>query len=137
MMAKNVYKVFATAVLVAGLCIGCGQSAPELVQFGAASPERRAEFIGAVEGALKGFDGFKDQKATVGKIDDGGRETIAIRSDGANPMELERAVAVVITNVALKYRGVGFMKMGEGAWKVLIPDDTPIPVSGDFGLNIQ
>ena len=65
------------------------------------------------------------------------RETIAIRSDGANPMDLERAVAVVITNVALKYRGVGFMKMGEGAWKVLIPDDTPIPVSGDFGLNIQ
>ena len=99
--------------------------------------QRKADFIKAIESALKGFDDLDDPSVAISLFDDGGRQTVSIRSDGANPRAIERAVAVVVTNVELKYSGVGFMRMGERAWKILVPDETQIPVEGDFGLNIQ
>ena len=108
------------------------------VRLGKATPERRAEFLKAVGDAIKGFDDLVDNpKFSVGVIDDGGRDTVAVRCEGANPLELGSAVSIVVTNIALKYPGVRFAEMGEGAWKVILPDDTEIPRTGDFGLKIQ
>lgn len=134
---SGLVRMISFAALAAIFCIGCGQSSPATIQFGAAPLQRKADFIKAIESALKGFDDLDDPSVAISLFDDGGRQTVSIRSDGANPRAIERAVAVVVTNVELKYSGVGFMRMGERAWKILVPDETQIPVEGDFGLNIQ
>ena len=130
-------RLLSIAALLAAFCGGCGSSAPETVKFGSATAARKSGFLKAVEDALKGFDDLSDPSVAIALFDDGGRKTVSIKSTNANPRAMERAVAVVVTNIALKYSGVGFMRMGEGAWKILIPDETLIPVEGDFGLNIQ
>ncbi len=134
---KSFVRLLLVFALLAAFCGGCGSSAPETVKFGSATAERKSGFLKAVEDALKGFDDLNDPSVVIGLFDDGGRETVSIKSNNPNPRAMERAVAVVVTNIALKYSGVGFMRMGEGAWKILIPDETQIPVEGDFGLNIQ
>ena len=137
-MTMHVLPRFLSVVaLLAAFCGGCGSSATETVKFGSATVERKSEFLKAVEDALKGFDDLDDPNVTIGPFDDGGRKSVAIRSNNPNPRAMERAVAVVVTNIALKYPGVGFMRMDEGAWKILVPDEVPIPVEGEFGLNIQ
>ena len=125
-------------LLLTVFCGGCGPSAPETVKFGSASAERKAEFIKAVELALAGFDDLKaNPKVTIGIIDDGGRDAVAVRCDGANRRAVESAVSVVVTNIAIKYPGIRFVMIDEGSWKVRIPDETDIPKSGEFGLSIQ
>ena len=48
---------------------------------------------------------------------------------------LMRALSVAITNLSLEYPGLGFMMDDGGTWRVLMPDDVQIPVSGGFGIG--
>lgn len=131
-------RLLPVVALTAAFCAGCGPSVPETVKFGSASPDRRAEFIKAVELALAGFDDIKENpRVSVGIIDDGGHDAVAVRCDGANRRGVESAVSVVVTNIAIKYPGIRFMMIDGGSWKVCIPDETEIPKTGEFGLNIQ
>ena len=135
---EGLVRIFSFVALTVIFCVGCERTAdPVRVQFGVATLQRKADFIKAIENALKGFDELNDPTVSIALFDDGGRQTVSVKSDGSNPRAMERAVAVVVTNIALKYSGVGFMRMSEGAWKILIPDETLIPVEGEFGLNIQ
>ena len=131
-------RLLPVVALLGAFCAGCGSSSPETVKFGSAAPDRQAEFIKAVELALAGFDDIKENpRVSVGIIDDGGRDTVAVRCDGANRRGVESAVSVVVTNIAIKYPGIRFMVIDDGSWKVCIPDETEIPKTGEFGLNIQ
>ena len=136
-MMNGFARLVSFAMLLLAFCVGCERAASTMVQFGAAPLQRKADFIMAIESALKGFENLNSPGVKIDLIDDSGRKTVSIRADGANHRAVERAVSVVVTNIALKYSGVCFFKMGEGAWKVFIPDETQIPVEGGFDLNIK
>ena len=55
---------------------------------------------------------------------------------GLTLMFAASALSVALTNLSLEYPGLGFMQNDDGnTWKILMPDDIRIPVSGGFGID--
>ncbi len=124
------------SLMAVALLAGCGKrDEPVLVGFGEASPARRMEFAKAVVEKLKGFDDLSGPKVVVAIKDVGGMPLVTLHDSGEFPRAFEHAISVVLTNVSFKYPGIGFMAIGDGGWKLLMPNDMRIPLEGDFGLK--
>ena len=123
------------ALLLLGL-VGCGRSGRDVVVFGKATPERRAEFVGAVVRACAEFDGLDGPDVKFEVTTNDSRCTIAVTSETAKTAELQGALSVALTNLSLDYPGLGFMLDDDGiTWRILMPPDMRIPVSGSFGIG--
>ena len=131
---NSVYMRLATGLLLAILA-GCGKSQPEMIAFGSAPTERREAFAQAVAAAMKGYEELEDAKIQVSVAMEAGRPVVIVRGASMPPKMLERGVSVAVTNIALRYPGVGFMAVDELTWRVLLPDGLAIPASGEFGVG--
>ncbi len=124
------------SLMMASLLAGCGKKdEPALVGFGEAPPARRMEFAKAVVEKLKGHDDLGGPKVVIEIKDAGGMPLVTLHDSGEFPRAFEHAISVVLTNVSFKYPGIGFMAIGDGGWKLLMPNDMRIPLEGDFGLK--
>lgn len=132
-MTKFRFAVLACMLLAIALLQGCGDSGCALVSLGEAAPERRAEFTSAVAAALRGFEDLDSQGVQIAVVD----EKITVRGGRIKAMDLENALSVALTNMALKYPGIGFMATGDGGWIILMPSEMKIPEQGDFGLEFK
>ena len=128
------YMRLAAGFLLAILA-GCGKSQPEMVALGSAPAERRDAFVQAVAAAMKGYEELEDPKIQVSVSEDDGRPVIIVRGEAMSPKMLERGVSVAVTNIALRYPGVGYMAVDELSFKVLLPDGLAIPACGEFGVG--
>ncbi len=123
-------------MMAVALLAGCGKKdEPALVGFGEASPARRMEFAQAVIEKLKGNDDLGGSKVIIELKDVDGMPLVTLHGNGVLPRAFEHAISVVLTNVSFKYPGIGFMAIGDGGWKLLMPNDMRIPSEGDFGLK--
>ena len=114
---------------------GCGDSGRALVKLGDAAPERRAEFATAVARACAGYDGLDGTNVIFGISTNSAGCFATVACGGMSRAALQRALSVAVTNLALEYPGLGFMMDDDGTWKILMPDDVKIPVSGGFGIG--
>ncbi len=128
------YMRLAVGLLLA-ILTGCGKSQPETVAFGSAPAERRDAFAHAVAEAMKGYEELDDPKIHVSVSAEDGRPVIIVRGEAMSPKMLERAVSVAVTNIALRYPGLGYMAVDELSFKVLLPDGLAIPACGEFGMG--
>ena len=129
----------AAALLLAAVA-GCEKSAPAVPQvtLGEAEPARREAFVKATVAALKSFEELDvpSMKISYAAGPDGKLTVFAKSETRANPEIPEKALALALANVALSYPGIGFMAEGDRAWRVLLPDEVKIPVSGPFDFGI-
>ena len=134
---------FACIVLVSAL-LGCDSREPsifdsEMVTWGSASPERRMAFAENVVKAMRDFDGLYGAQIKIDIVEiSPGNPTVRVKGEtDKKNADLERQVSVAVTNFSLKYPGIGFIKEEDGSWRVIIPDDMSVPVSGDFKLKFS
>ena len=133
----SIARLFAAAVLT--VFAGCGEPEQATVEFGKASEGRRAEFASAVAAALKGFEDLDSQGVQIAVSNAVGAVTpqVTVRGGNIEPQVLGKALSVALTNMSFKYPGIGFMATGDGGWRILMPDEMKIPVTGEFGLDIR
>lgn len=131
-MMKGTIACVSAAVLM--IVAGCGGPEQASVGFGEASAARKSQFAAAVAAALKGFEDLDSQGVQIDVSKDGQTPQITVRGGRISPQALEKALRVALTNMSFKYPGIGFMATGDGGWKILMPDEMKIPVSGEFGL---
>ena len=118
---------------------GCGsqERGRKLMALREATLERKAEFADAVVRACAAFeeldgDGVKFEIVTTNATEC----YVTVRGENVKPPELQEALSVALTNLSLEYSGLGFMQNDDGAtWKIIMPDDIRIPVSGEFGIG--
>ena len=124
------------SLMAVALLAGCGKKdEPVLVGFGEAPSARRMEFAQAVVEKLKGFDELGSSKVIIEIKDVDGMPLVMLHGNGVLPRAFEHAISVALTNMSFKYPGIGFMAIGDGGWKLLMPNDMRIPAEGDFGLK--
>lgn len=130
----------AGALALAIVCLtGCGPERIEKIAWSEAAASRRVEFVESMVKAMRDFDDLYGSRIKIDIVDAAsGNPTVTVNglSDKATA-DLERPVSVAITNFAMKYPGIGFMFDKDGKWRILIPADMLIPVSGDFNLNFS
>lgn len=129
----------AIACVVAALMVlgGCGGSEQAMVAFGEAPAARKVQFADAVAAELKGFEDLDAQGVQISVSDANPSPQVTVRGGRISPADLEKALGVVLTNMAFRYPGIGFMADGEGGWLILMPDDMKIPVAGEFDFGIK
>ena len=116
---------------------GCGRQEQATVGCGEATAARKAEFAAAVAAALKGFEDLDSQGVQITVSDKASVPQVTVRGGRISPAALENALGVVLTNIAFKYPGIGFMATGDGGWRILMPDEMKIPVTGEFGIALK
>lgn len=116
---------------------GCGDSGRKLVRLGEAEPRRRAEFASAVVRACAGYDGLDGTNVVFCVSTNAAGCYATVACDNLSRVEFQRALSVAVTNLALEYPGIRFMMDDGGTWKIMMPDDIMIPVSGGFGIGGQ
>lgn len=116
---------------------GCGEPDGGLVGFGAAAAERKAQFVHAVAAALRGFEDLDGRGVEISVSSNDVPPLVTVRGSNMPQAELGKALGVALTNMAFKYPGIGFMSTGDGGWRILMPDEMRIPVTGDFGLEFK
>ena len=134
-MTKSRFAVLACALLAIVLLQGCGDSGRALVRLGEAAPERRADFARAVARACAGYDGLDGTNVVFGVSTNASGCSVTVVCDKMSRTAFQSALSVAVTNLALEYPGLGFMMDDSGTWKILMPDDIQIPVSGGFGIG--
>ena len=138
MKRVSIVRLLAAAVLT--VLAGCGEPGQQAtVEFGKAPEGRRAEFASAVATVLKGFGDLDSQgvQITVSNVVGTVAPQVTIRGGKLNPGMIGKALSVALTNMSFKYPGIGFMATGDGGWRILMPDEMKIPVTGEFGLDFQ
>ena len=135
-------RVFA-ACFVAALALfaaGCGSGERQrpLAMFGEVSTERRMEFCQSVAKVMKGYDDLYGKHiAVAAKVESDGKPAVIVRCESAaSAKRVEQAVAVAVTNLALRYPGMGFMVVDEQTWRLIFPDEMRIERQGAFDLHI-
>ena len=133
-----IWKVVLVALLLAGFA-GCEKSAPAVwqVSLGEVEAARRDAFVEATATALRSFEELDVPSMKIDcAVGPDGKMTVFVTSEtSANPDIPEKALALALTNVALKFPGVGFVATGDRAWRVLFPNEVRIPVSGPFDFG--
>ena len=114
---------------------GCGDPAREFVDLGKADAGRRAEFAGAVARACTGFDGLDGAGVKFDVVTNAAECVINVRAEKMSRSRLQHALSVALTNLSLEYPGLGFMRNEDDSWRILMPGDVRIPVSGGFGIG--
>lgn len=122
---------------VLAVLAGCGGPKQGTVGFGEASAARKMEFASAVAAALKGFEDLDSQGVQIAVSDGETAPQVTVRGGKIPPEALERALSVALTNMAFKYPGIGFMAIGDGGWRILMPDEMKIPATGEFNLEFK
>ena len=120
------------------LLAGCGGQGREreLMALREATVERKAEFAGAVVRACAGFEGLDGDDVKFEIVTNATDCTITVNGGKEKPPVFQEALSVALTNLSLEYPGLGFMQNDDGnTWKILMPDDVRIPVSGGFGIG--
>ena len=120
------------------LLAGCGGQGHEreLMALREATVERKAEFAGAVVRACAGFEGLDGDDVKFEIVTNATDCSITVDGGKMKPPIFQEALSVALTNLSLEYPGLGFMQNDDGnTWKILMPDDLRIPVSGGFGID--
>ena len=120
------------------LLAGCGGQGHEreLMALREATVERKAEFAGAVVRACAGFEGLDGDDVKFEIVTNATDCSITVDGGKMKPPMFQEALSVALTNLSLEYPGLGFMQNDDGnTWKILMPDDIRIPVSGGFGIG--
>ena len=120
------------------LLAGCGGQGREreLMALREATVERKAEFAGAVVRACAGFEGLDGDDVKFEIVTNATECSITVDGGKMKPPIFQEALSVALTNLSLEYPGLGFMQNDDGnTWKILMPDDLRIPVSGGFGIG--
>ena len=135
--------VFTVAFLA--VCAGCGdkeqaqepaqEPARELEALGGAPLERKSAFAEAVARACARFDGLDGDDVKFSVTTNETRCVLNVSAAKMDWREFQKALSVAVTNLALDYPGLGFMRNEDGTWQILMPDDVRIPVSGGFGID--
>ena len=129
--------IASAVIAVLALMAGCGGPKQTTVGFGEASAARKAEFAAAVAAALKGFEDLDSQCVQITVSNEGAVPQVTVRGGKIPPETLGKALSVALTNMAFKYPGIGFMAIDEGGWRILMPDEMKIPVTGEFGREFK
>lgn len=123
------------AAVALSLLVGCGERSRDMVRLGDATPERRSAFVDAVARACAMYDGLDAPsakfEATVG---DAGC-SVAVSCPDIGDAALQNALSTAVTNMAMEYPGLAFIKEDDGTWKVLVSDGILIPATGGFGIG--
>ena len=132
-------KITCIAAAVLMVVAGCGEPEQTTVEFGRASAERRAEFASALASALKGFEDLDSQgvQIAVSAETDTSGPQVTVCGGRLDSETLGKALGVALTNMSFKYPGIGFMATGDGGWRILMPDEMKIPVTGEFELDFR
>ena len=109
----------------------------ETIGFGKASAERKQQFVDAVAVALKSFEDLDSRGVQIVVATTNSVPQVTVRAEKIPPAELGKALAVALTNMSFRYPGIGFMATGDGGWKILMPDEMKIPLTGEFDLEIK
>ena len=120
------------------LLAGCGGQGREreLMALREATVERKAEFAGAVVRACAGFEGLDGDDVKFEIVTNATDCSITVDGGKMKPPMFQEALSVALTNLSLEYPCLGFMQNDDGnTWKILMPDDCRIPVSGGFGID--
>ena len=135
--------MFAVALLA--VCAGCGGNEQEQAQkqtqdlksgtLGVAPLERKSAFAVAIASACKKFDGLDVDDVKFEIATNGTRCVLTMSGEKMNRRNLQKALSVAVTNLALEYPGLGFMRNEDNTWQILMPDDIRIPASGGFGID--
>lgn len=136
-LTRPCYILMFAATLLAFLS-GCGGQETErkLMALREATLERKAEFAGAVARACAGFDGLDGDDVKFEIVTNTTDCSITVSGGKVKPPEFQEALSVALTNLSLEYPGLGFMLSDDGnTWKILLPGDIRIPVSGGFGIG--
>lgn len=134
MKAMRVFTLVSGMIALAILA-GCGDSQPELVALGEVPLERKAEFAAAIVRACAGFDGFDAPDVRFVVTTNASDCTITVGSTDLKPDRLMEPLAVAMTNLSMKFPGLGFMSNDDGTWNILMPADVKIPGDGKFGIG--
>ena len=127
--------VFAALLALLAGCGGQGRER-ELMALREAPLERKAEFAGAVVRACAGFEGLDGDDVKFEIVTNATDCSITVDGGTMKPPMFQEALSVALTNLSLEYPGLGFMQNDDGnTWKILMPDDIRIPVSGGFGIG--
>lgn len=127
--------VFAALLALLAGCGGQGRER-ELMALREAPLERKAEFAGAVVRACAGFEGLDGDDVKFEIVTNATDCSITVDGGKMKPPIFQEALSVALTNLSLEYPGLGFMQNDDGnTWKILMPDDLRIPVSGGFGID--
>lgn len=117
---------------------GCGgPEERETVGFGEATTERKAQFVYAVAAALRGFEDLDSLGVQIAVSSNDVPPLVMVRGGRISPAELKNALAVALTNISFRYPGIGFMATGDGGWRILMPGEMKIPVTGEFELEFK
>ena len=133
-LSNTIVCAISAALMVAA---GCGKPKQETVSLGEASLERRAEFVAAVAAAIEDFEDLESQGVQIAVSNIEGGQEVTVRGGHLPPSALENALGVALTNMSFKYPGLGFMAIGDGGWRILMPNEIKIPSTGDFGLSFR
>ena len=117
--------------------VGCGDSQSKLVALGGVPLERKAEFAAAIMRACAGFDGLDAPDVKFEVTTNASDCTITVGSKDLKPDRLLEPLAVAMTNLSMKYPGLGFMSNDDGTWKILMPAEVKIPLDGKFGIGSE
>lgn len=124
-----------SGMMVIAILVGCGDSRPELVALGEVPLERKAEFAAAIVRACTEFDGLDAPGVRFGVSTNASDCAITVGSTDLKPDCLLEPLAVAMTNLSMKFPGLGFMSNDDGTWMILMPADVKIPVAGKFGIG--
>ena len=130
--------VWAFVSVLLAVLAGCGGEgrARKLMALREATLARKAEFAGAVVRACAGFEGLDGDDVTFEVVTNATDCSITVSGGKMKPPLFQEALSVALTNLSLEYPGLGFMQGDDGVtWKILMPDDIRIPVSGGFGIG--
>ncbi len=139
----RIFRLAGLGALLAALCLcGCGRKAEApavpTVALQAAEPARQEAFAKAVVKALKAIEDLDVPAIKISlKKGPDGRFDLQVRGVGFDrPKPVEDAVSLAVTNIALRYPGVGFAAVDEFVWKIKLPDTLQIPVTGPFDFGV-
>lgn len=119
------------------LILGCGDPPVAMVKLGEATPERRMEFAKGVEKALKDFDDLYNKFTSTVSVGKDGMPRITVKSTGSGvPKLVEQPLAVVLTNLAIRYPGISYMALDTESWEVLLPAEIPVELDKPFRFSI-
>ena len=124
-----------SGMMALAILVGCGDSQPKLVALGEVPLERKAEFAAAIVRACAGFDGLDAPDVKFAVTTNASDCAITVGSTDLKPDRLLEPLAVAMTNLSMKFPGLGFMSNDDGTWKILMPADVKIPVAGKFGIG--
>ena len=131
--------MFAVALLA--VCAGCGDKEQGQAQeqkteaLGGVSLERKSAFAVSVAQACAKFDGLDGDDVKFEITTNETRCVLTVSAAKMNRRDFQKALSVAVTNLALDYPGLGFMRNEDDTWQILMPDDVRIPVLGGYGID--